>query len=64
MYVRLSVDEMCKDKWTCPSVWADQDQPDELVIVGHPVPEGTVPTADGEVAIRIRRSIVADAGIS
>lgn len=60
---RLSVDEACRDKYTCPSVWDDPDDATDLVIVGHPAEVGVVPLADGEVAIRIKRAIVADAQI-
>jgi hypothetical protein len=63
MLRRLSVDEHCDDLQTCQSVWDDDDGLDDLVIVGHPVPPGTVPLSEGEVAVRIRRRIVADAKI-
>lgn len=61
---RLSVDAACKDAYTCPSVWADDADPASLVIVGVPVAAGTVPLADGEIAIRIKRQVIADAGVS
>jgi hypothetical protein len=60
---RLSVDEMCKDAYTCPSVHQDDTEPDYLVVVGHPVPAGTVPLSDGEIAIRVKRQVIADAEI-
>lgn len=63
MLRRLSVDDQCKGKYTCPSVWQDDTDPDYLVVVGDSVPSGTVPMADGEVAIRVRRQVVADAEI-
>ncbi len=63
MWQRLSVEEQCRDGYTCPSVWADDTDPEHLVIVGHLVEEGTVPTAEGETAVRIKRQIVADAEI-
>lgn len=63
MMRRLSVDQECKAQYTCPSVWEDDADPEYLVVVGHPVPAGTVPMADGEIAVRIRRDIVADAHI-
>lgn len=63
MWHRLSVDEKCRDGWTCPSVWVDDTNPEQLVIVGHAVEDDTVPVADGETAIRIERQIVADAEI-
>jgi hypothetical protein len=62
---RLSVDERCKDKWSCPSVHADAEaDPDHLVIVGVAVPVGTVPLGEGEIAIRVPRQVIADAKIS
>jgi len=64
MLRRLSVDDFCGAKGTCPAVWEDDDRPDELVIVGHPVEPGAVPLTEGEAAIRIRRQVVADAGIA
>ena len=64
MLRRLTVDDSCGAKGTCPSLWEDDDRPDELVIVGHPVELGAVPLAEGEAAIRIRRQVVADAGIA
>lgn len=60
---RLSVDEQCEDVSTCQSVWGDDQVLDDLVIVGRPVAPGTVPMGKGEVAVRIRRRIVADAKI-
>lgn len=60
---RLSVDQSCRDKWSCPSVWENEPGSDDLVIVGAPAELGIVPLADGEVAIRIKRSIVADADV-
>lgn len=59
---RLSVDAGCKNG-TCPAVWADTDDPEHLTIVGVPVPdaEGVGP---GEIAIRIRRQVIADAHIA
>lgn len=63
MLRRLSVDDYCKDGRTCQSVLGDDEVVEDLVIVGHAVPPGTVPLAAGEVAVRIRRRIVADAKI-
>jgi hypothetical protein len=63
MLKRLSVDSSCKGAYTCPSVWQDDDNPDELVIVGHPVALGLVPMAEGEIAVRVRRQVIADAEI-
>jgi len=63
MLRRLSVDDSCKDGRTCPSVWEDDDEPDDLVIIGRLMAPSTVPLAFGEVAIRVRRQVVADARI-
>ncbi|GAA0645774.1 hypothetical protein GCM10010174_81000 [Kutzneria viridogrisea] len=63
MLRRLSVDQMCKAAYTCPSVWEDDTDPEYLVVVGHQVPNETVPMAEGEIAIRIKRQVVADAKI-
>jgi hypothetical protein len=63
MLRRLSVDDLCKDGRTCPSIWVDDDQPDDLVIVGHLLTPSTVPLGLGEVAIRVRRQVVTDAEI-
>jgi len=63
MMRRLSVDVECKGTYTCPSVWQDDTDPDYLVVVGHSVPAGMVPVADGEIAIRVKRQVVADAEI-
>ncbi len=63
MMRRLSVDAECKGTYTCPSVWEDDTDPDYLVVVGNPVQAGTVPMAEGEIAIRVKRQVVADAKI-
>ena len=60
---RLSVDAECKDKYTCHSVWQDDTDSGYLVVVGDPVSAGTVPMADGEIAVRVKRQVVADAEI-
>jgi hypothetical protein len=59
---RLSVDADCKNG-TCPAVWVDTDYPDYLTIVGvfAPDAEGVGP---GEIAIRVPRQVIADAGIA
>lgn len=63
MLRRLSVEENCDDLDNCQSVWGDDEHHDDVVIVGHAVPPGTVPLAPGEVAVRIRRRVVAAARI-
>ena len=60
---RLSVDAECKNG-TCPAVFADDGDPANLWIVGVPVPPGTVPVGPGEVAIRVKRQVIADAEIA
>jgi transcriptional regulator with XRE-family HTH domain len=54
MLRRLSVDSNCKGGYTCPSVWWDDDTPDELIIVGVLGVDGMVPLSEGEVAVRVR----------
>lgn len=58
---RLSIDAECKGTYTCPSVWLDDD-PDFLVIVGHPT--GKVAVQAGDVALRLKREIVTASGFS
>jgi hypothetical protein len=45
-------------------VFADDTEPDHLWVVGVPVPAGTVPVGPGEVAVRVKRQVIADANIS
>lgn len=42
---------------------ADDTDPDHLVIVGLPVPAGTVLLGPGEIAIRVKRQVIVDAEI-
>lgn len=63
MWRRLAVDHACRDGYTCESVWGEDVDPTDLVVVGRPVEDGTVPLSDGEVAVRIKREIIADAEI-
>lgn len=60
---RLSVDAECKDGFSCPSVHADDTDPLYVVVVGKAVPAGTVPLGPGEIAIRVKRQVIADAEI-
>ncbi|WP_028936751.1 hypothetical protein [Pseudonocardia spinosispora] len=62
MLRRLSVDGSCQGIETCQSVWGDDDWED-VVVVGLEVAPDTVPLAPGEVAARIRRRIIIDAGL-
>ncbi len=59
---RVATDELCKDGYTCPGVWVDDD-PDieEVVIVGDDLDPSPVPLGAGERAVRIRRQIVQSA---
>ena len=61
MLRRLSVDRDCNGDYDCPSVWQDDGNPEELLIIGAPVEPGIVPTGPGEAAIRIRWQVVSDA---
>ncbi|MGH3793536.1 MAG: hypothetical protein ACRDRT_00660 [Pseudonocardiaceae bacterium] len=56
---RLSVDETCKDGYTCPGVWADEGE--EVIIVGEVLDPSPVPLAPGERAVRLRRQVIRDA---
>lgn len=62
MWRRVAVDRECRDGYTCESVW-DNERDSDAIIVGRPVEDGTVPLDDGEIAVRIKREIIADAGI-
>jgi hypothetical protein len=63
MLRRISVDMDCKAKGTCQSVWSDDEITEDIVIIGRAVAPGTVPLATGEVAIRVKRQVIADAKI-
>jgi hypothetical protein len=58
---RISVDAECKDGFTCPSVWTDDNDPEYAIVVGTVPPVASVPLAPGEVAIRVRRQVIRDA---
>lgn len=61
---RVSVDDACKDGYTCPSVWVDDESdPEHAVVVGLPVEDGVVPVGAGEIAVRVRRQVLRDAGL-
>lgn len=61
---RVSVDDTCKDGYTCPSVWIDdENDPEHAVVVGIPVVDGAVPLGAGEVAVRVRRQVLKDADL-
>lgn len=60
----LSRDADCKNS-TCPSVHIDTDDPDHVYVVGVPVPAGiTLPIGDGEIALKVKRQVIADANIA
>lgn len=63
MSYRLLSQEDCKGLQTCPSVWVADADPDHIVIVGKVVPAGTVPSGPDEVAVRLRRSTIIEAGL-
>jgi hypothetical protein len=58
---RISVDEACKDGFTCPSVWADDNDPEHVLVVGEIIESSPVPLGPGETAFRIRRQVLRDA---
>lgn len=64
MAYRLLSTESCKDVFTCPSVWADDDDPDHVVVVGELIEPGDgIPMAGHERAVRLRRQTVIDANL-
>lgn len=63
MIVRLSVDASCKDKYTCPAVFADTADPDSVWVVGSApgTPPDGVLVGDGEFAVKVPFQVIADA---
>lgn len=61
---RVASDEECKDGYTCPGVWVDDD-PDiqDVVIVGVDLDPSPLPLGAGERAVRIPREIVQRANL-
>ena len=59
---RVSVDDACKDGYTCPSVWVDSDVPDRILVVGEPFRAGGPAREYGLTALRVRRQVLEDAG--
>jgi len=56
--------EPCKDGYTCPGVWVDDDPDvDEVVIVGKDLDPSPVPLGPGERAIRIQRQMLQNANL-
>lgn len=61
---RVSVDDICKDGWDCPSVWHDQDVPEKAVVVGTAPVAGLVEVGSGQVAVQVRHQVLNDSGLS
>ena len=61
MGYRLLSTEECTDGLSCPSVWADDLDPDHVLVVGKVVPPGTVPVGADETVVRIRRRTIVNA---
>lgn len=60
---RKSVDSSCKDGFTCPSVWADDGDLDNVVVVGEVLDPAPIPVGPGEIAVRVRRQVIQDANL-
>jgi hypothetical protein len=57
--------EQCKDGYTCPGIWVDDDPDiDQVVIVGKDLDPSPVPLGPGERAIRIRRKMLRNVDLS
>lgn len=55
----------CKDGYTCPSVWIDDNDPDHVIVVGQIIDPGPdVPMASNERAVRLRKETVIDANLA
>lgn len=65
MALRCLATESCKDGYTCPSVWVDDDDPDHIIVVGTLIEPGEgVPMAADERAVRLRRDTVINANLA
>lgn len=65
MTLRCLATESCKDGYTCPSVWVDDEDPDHVIIVGTLIEPGEgVPMAANERAVRLRRDTVINANLA
>lgn len=51
----------CNGKDGCPGVWAEDGDPDDVIVVGQVVDPCPLPLGAGEVAVRLRRRTIADA---
>ncbi len=65
MALRCLATESCKDGYTCPSVWVDDEDPDHVIVVGTLLEavEG-IPMAANERAVRLRRDTVINANLA
>lgn len=53
----------CENRWSCPGVWEDDSDPDQVIIVGEVLEPSPVPLSLGEVAVRLRRQTIRDSGV-
>lgn len=68
---RISVDAECKDGYTCPAVWVNDDtdkqspviDADQVLVVGKVVDSSPVPLAPGEIAVLVPRQVIRDAAV-
>lgn len=50
----------CKGGKTCPGIWADDDNPEDAIVVGKVVSLAQVPVGLDEIAVRIPRQLLRD----
>lgn len=67
---RKSVDDQqCKEVYTCPSVWTDDEDPvlaEYAIVVGDPIDPAEVPdvlVGEGEILLKVRRQVLRDADV-
>ncbi|MDP8929532.1 MAG: hypothetical protein M3O70_13415 [Actinomycetota bacterium] len=60
---RLTRDERCKDGFTCPGVWEEEQRPEGVVVVGELLEPSPVPLGPGERAVRLPRQVLRDADL-
>jgi len=54
----------CEDAdWSCPSIWEDDELPEDVIVVGPLSKSSPVPLGPGEGAILLSRRVVRDARI-
>lgn len=51
----------CDDGDTCPGIWLDDQQPDEMIVVGLDLNPSPVLLGPGERAVKLRRETVREA---